>query len=204
VAHADSGDVCNRVLLACWQMAEANPGLARPNAFRWHGDNHVSVRVAHTADLTANELAAARALVFAAFDDCTEDDWEDCLGGIHAMVWEGDAMVAHGAVVQRRLIYKNQPRRTGYVEGVAVRSDRRRQGFGAAVMSELERVIKAAYELGALGTTNDGFPFYMARGWRQWKGRTYALTPAGNIRTAKEDEAILVLEASSAIDVTAD
>jgi aminoglycoside 2'-N-acetyltransferase I len=162
------------------------------------------VRVAHTADLTTDELAAARALVFAAFDDCTEDDWEHCLGGIHAMVWEGDAMVAHGAVVQRRLIYKERPLRTGYVEGVAVRSDRRRQGFGAAVMSELERVIKAAYQLGALGTTDDGFPFYMARGWRQWKGRTYALTPAGIIRTAEEDEAILVLEASSAVDVTAD
>ncbi|MDQ6721849.1 MAG: hypothetical protein M3003_13780 [Candidatus Dormibacteraeota bacterium] len=49
-------------------MAKANPDLARPSAFRWHGDNHVSVRVAHTADLTANELTAARALVFAAFD----------------------------------------------------------------------------------------------------------------------------------------
>jgi hypothetical protein len=34
-------------------MAKANPGLTRPHAFRWHGDNHVSVRVARNADLTA-------------------------------------------------------------------------------------------------------------------------------------------------------
>lgn len=68
-------------------MAKANPGLPRPHAFRWHGDNHVSLRLAHTAYLSADELATARALVFAAFDDCTEDDWEHCLGGINAMVW---------------------------------------------------------------------------------------------------------------------
>jgi aminoglycoside 2'-N-acetyltransferase I len=49
------------------------------------------------------------------------------------MVWEGDATVPHGAVMQRRLMYKDRPLRTGDVEGVAARSDRRRQGFGAAV-----------------------------------------------------------------------
>jgi aminoglycoside 2'-N-acetyltransferase I len=160
------------------------------------------VRVAHTADLSRDELAAARALVFASFDDCTDDDWEHCLGGIHAVVFEGEEAIAHGSVVQRRLIYQDRPLRTGYVEGVAVRSDRRRQGLGGTVMAELERVIRGAYELGALGTTDDGLPFYLGRGWRQWKGQTFGLTPSGIVRTAADDEAILVL--SDAIDVAAD
>src|SRR3712207_8893328 len=46
-------------------------------------------------------------------------------------------------------------RSAGYVEGVAVRPDRRGRGHAAAVMSALERVVRSAYELGALGTTDE-------------------------------------------------
>lgn len=67
--------------------------------------NSSRLQVAHTADLSSQVLAAARTLIFEVFDGATEDDWEHCLGGIHAIVWDGDAMVAHGSVIQRRLIY---------------------------------------------------------------------------------------------------
>ncbi|HET9847308.1 MAG TPA: GNAT family N-acetyltransferase [Candidatus Dormibacteraeota bacterium] len=162
------------------------------------------MQVAHTADLTATQLAAARALVFEVFDDATEDDWEHCLGGIHAIVWEGDRMAAHGSVIQRRLIYKGRALRTGYVEGVAVRADRRRRGLGAAVMAELERVIRAAYVLGGLGASDEGIPFYLARGWQRWQGPSYRLTPEGTYRTADDDDAIFVLPVSESLDPRAD
>ena len=162
------------------------------------------LQVAHTAELSSGELAAARALIYEVFDDATEDDWEHCLGGIHAMLWEGDRLIAHGAVIQRRIIYKERPLRTGYVEGVAVRADRRRQGLGGTVMSELERVIKAAYELGALGSSIEGLEFYTARGWQRWQGRSFALTPDGIIRTPDDDDGIFVLPISMPIDATTD
>ena len=162
------------------------------------------LQVAHTADLTREDLARARALLFDVFGDATEDDWEHCLGGIHAIGWEGERMVAHGSVIQRRLIYRGRALRTGYVEGVAVRADRRRQGLGAAVMAELERVIRAAYELGGLGSSEEGIPFYTARGWQRWHGHSYALTPEGTIRTPDDDDGIFVLPVSESLDLTAD
>ena len=89
----------------------------------------IDVRVAHTAWLAAGELAAIRALLDDAFrGGFSDDDFEHGLGGIHAVVREGDDLVAHGSVVMRRLLHEGRALRTGYVEAVAVRADRRRLG----------------------------------------------------------------------------
>ena len=47
------------------------------------------------------------------------------------------------------LLHGGQSLRTGYIEGVAVRQDRRRQGYGAVMMAALEPLVKSAYQLGA-------------------------------------------------------
>lgn len=161
------------------------------------------VQVAHTADVGAGVLESARALLYDVFDDMTEPDWEHALGGVHAYVMEGEDVIAHASVVQRRLLYSGKALRTGYVEGVAVREDRRRLGLGGAVMAPLERIIRAAYDLGALGATDEAVPLYTARGWRLWEGPSYAITPAGIDRTADVDGAIWVLEAAVPLNVTA-
>ncbi|MET0642186.1 MAG: GNAT family N-acetyltransferase, partial [Jiangellaceae bacterium] len=111
------------------------------------------LRTAHTADLDAGTLAAARALLYDVFDDMTDDDWEHALGGVHALVWDGPELVGHASVVQRRLLYRERALRTGYVEGVGVRADQRKRGHGSAMMTALERVVSNAYDLGALGAT---------------------------------------------------
>jgi len=153
------------------------------------------MQLAHTSELDADALTAARALLDEVFGaDMTDEDWEHALGGVHALAWEEGALVGHASVVQRRLLYGGRALRTGYVESVAVRPDRRRRGVGAAMMEELERVIRTAYELGALGATDDGAPLYRARGWRQWEGELWALTPTGPVRTEAEDGDIYVLE----------
>jgi aminoglycoside 2'-N-acetyltransferase I len=54
-------------------------------------------------------------------------------------------------------------------------------------------VIANAYDVGALGATDAAVPFYVGRGWRRWRGPSWALTPAGVVRTASEDGAIYVL-----------
>src|SRR5215217_8069335 len=122
------------------------------------------VRTAHTADLDAATLAAARSLLDGVFEgDMSDHDWEHSLGGVHALVWEGDELVAHAAVVQRRLLHGGRALLAGYVEGVGVRATRRRRGHGAAVMDALERVVRGAYELGALAATDEAAGFYAAR-----------------------------------------
>ena len=50
-------------------------------------------------------------------------------------------MVAHGAVVPRTLVAGGRALRTGYVEGVATRGDRRGLGLATLVMAEVGRVI---------------------------------------------------------------
>jgi aminoglycoside 2'-N-acetyltransferase I len=163
----------------------------------------LALRVAHTADLDAVTLAAARALLDAVFaGEMTDDDWDHALGGIHALVWDEHELIGHASVVQRRLLHRQRALRAGYVECVAVRADRRRQGHGARMMGELERVVRAAYDIGALGATDDGARFYGARGWRAWQGETLALTPAGITRTKEEDGSVYVLEVSASLDLT--
>jgi aminoglycoside 2'-N-acetyltransferase I len=161
----------------------------------------VEVAVAHTGQLDADVLAAARALLYDVFDDMTEPDWEHSLGGLQALVWDGGELIGHGAVVQRRLLHGGRALRAGYVEGVAVREDRRRQGVGAALVTELERTIRGAYELGALGTTDMGIPFYKARGWQLWRGPSSALTPSGVRRTPEDDGGIYVLATGAELDL---
>jgi len=159
------------------------------------------VRVAHTADLGAATLAEIRALLDDVFDDMTDDDWEHALGGMHALGWDGPRLVAHGSVIQRRLLHNGKSLRTGYVEAVAVRRGQQRRGHGTAIMRELERIIRGAYDLGALGASDDGVPFYTALGWRQWRGPTSAMTPRGIRRTEEEDGGIYVLPGAVPLDL---
>jgi len=161
------------------------------------------VRSAHTADLDIATLTAARALLDAAFEGgFAEHDWEHALGGVHALIWEGAELIGHASVVQRRLLHDGRALRTGYVEGVGVRAVRRGRGHGAAVMEVLERVVAGAYELGALSATGQAAGLYAARGWKEWRGPTAALTPAGIVRTEEEDGGVYVFPVARPLDLS--
>jgi aminoglycoside 2'-N-acetyltransferase I len=160
------------------------------------------LRTAHTADLTASELLAVRRLLDAAFppeEAYTEQDHEHALGGVHALLWEGEELVAHGSVVMRRLLHQGRALRTGYVEAVAVRADRRRRGHGHTVMEALERVIRGAYELGALSASGAAGGFYASRGWQVWPGTVCVLTLRGVERAQDEEGGIHVLPVSATL-----
>ncbi len=161
------------------------------------------LRVAHTADLDAAALAAVRGLLEAVFadDGFADEDWDHALGGMHAIVWEDGAPVAHASVVQRRLLHGGRALRAGYVEAVAVRADRRRRGLGGAVMAAVERIVRGACELGALGASDEGARLYAARGWHRWEGPTSALTPDGIVRTPDDDGGVWVLPAGAPLDL---
>ncbi|NEK84394.1 GNAT family N-acetyltransferase [Blastococcus saxobsidens] len=156
----------------------------------------------HTAQLGPAALVEVRRLLDVCFDEGFGDaDWDHALGGLHALVHVDGALVAHGSVVQRRLLHHGRALRAGYVEAVAVHPAARRRGHGSAVMAALEDVVRRGYDAGALGATDDGAPLYAARGWQPWRGSTWALTPSGRIRTPDDDEAVFVLPGTATLDL---
>jgi aminoglycoside 2'-N-acetyltransferase I len=165
----------------------------------------VDVDVRHTAFLSDSDLRVIRALLDDAFDDGISDaDLEHALGGMHALVWQEQELVAHGSVIMRRLLHEGQTLRTGYVEAVGVRRDRRRQGYGSLVMAALEQIVRGAYELGALGASEMAGSLYAARGWRLWPGTTSVIAPTGIERTPEDEDAIYVFPVTAALTWTGD
>ncbi|KWX23940.1 MULTISPECIES: GNAT family N-acetyltransferase [Mycolicibacterium] len=179
--------------------------MVSPNTYAPHvrGVLHTA-RLVHTSDLDHETREGAHQMVIDAFDgDFTDADWEHSLGGMHALICHHGALIAHGAVVQRRMLYRDIALRCGYIEGVAVREDWRGQGLGTAVMDALEQVLRGAYQLGALSASDVGRQMYTSRGWLPWQGPTSVLAPSGLVRTAEDDGGVFVLPMGIELDTTA-
>ena len=163
------------------------------------------IRVAHTADLQQTLLDETYAMLVEVFEGAIEDsDWEHALGGIHALAYEDGTLVGHASVVMRRLLHEGRALRAGYVEAVGVRREHRRSGHASELMDAVERVIRGAYEVGALGASDMAIPFYRGRGWLPWEGETFALSPEGRVRTPEDDDSLYVLEVSAPLDRAAE
>jgi aminoglycoside 2'-N-acetyltransferase I len=167
-----------------------------------------TARLVHTSDLDAETREGARRMVTDAFGgpdgDFGDADWGHALGGMHAMIVVRGALIAHGAVVQRRLIHRDTALRCGYLEAVAVREDWRGQGLAMAVMDALEQVLRGAYELGALCASEAGRPMYVARGWLPWQGPSSVLKPSGVSPTPDDDGTLFVMPVSVELDTAAE
>ncbi|HTZ12586.1 MAG TPA: GNAT family N-acetyltransferase [Mycobacterium sp.] len=163
-----------------------------------------TARLVHTADLDSEARQRAYEMVNDAFaGEFTDTDWDHALGGMHALIWHRGAIIAHGAVVQRRLVYRGTPLRCGYVEAVAVREDWREQGLAIAILDACEQVIRGGYRLGALSSSDRGRQLYTMRGWLPWRGPTSVLAPAGMTRTPDDDGSVFVLPVGMDLDATA-
>lgn len=163
----------------------------------------IAHRTVHTALLEAAELDRIRDMVDRAFAGQFDGtDWDHALGGLHILVTDDDRVMAHAAVVQRRLVHDDKPIRAGYVEAVAVDRALRGRGYAAAVMDEAERIIRAAYDLGALSAADGVERFYLSRGWQAWQGPTGVLTPTGLTLTPDDDDSTYVLPVSAPAKVT--
>lgn len=164
-----------------------------------------TARLVHTADLDVETRQGIRQMVTEAFaDDFTEADWEHALGGMHALIWYRGAIIAHAAVVQRRLFYRGSALRCGYVEGVAVREDWRGRGLVNALLDGVEQVMRGAYQLGALSSTDRARALYNSRGWLPWRGPTSVLAPTGPTRTPDDDGSVFVLPVDVSLDTAAE
>jgi aminoglycoside 2'-N-acetyltransferase I len=165
------------------------------------------VRQLRTTDLTADETAAIRTLLWAAFADdehgaFTEDDWLHAIGGVHFVVEAGGRIVSHASVVEREIHIDGVPLRTGYVEAVATAPDEQRRGYGSGVMRAVNQHIETQFEIGALGTGSQ--PFYERLGWQIWRGQSYVRLAGGDVATPDEDGYIMVFRTptSAAVELT--
>jgi aminoglycoside 2'-N-acetyltransferase I len=164
-----------------------------------------TARLVHTADLDSEARQRVHQMVSEAFaDDFSENDWEHALGGMHALICRHGAIIGHAAVVQRRLFYKGDTLRCGYLEAVAVREDCRGQGLVHALLDGAEQVMRGAYQLGALSSSARARTLYAARGWLPWRGPTSVLAPTGPTRTPDDDGTIFVLPVGISLDTSAD
>jgi aminoglycoside 2'-N-acetyltransferase I len=163
-----------------------------------------TARLVHTADLESDALQRARDMVSEAFGgDFTDSDWDHALGGMHALIWHRGVIIAHGAVILRRLLYRGVALRCGYVEAVAVREDWRGQGLAVAILDACEQVIRGGYQLGALSSSDRGRGLYALRGWLPWRGPTSVLAPTGPTRTPDDDGTVFVLPLLANLDPSA-
>lgn len=146
-----------------------------------------------SAEISDARLIAIRKMLDEAFeDDFADTDWEHGLGGTHAMVVEGEQVLAHASVVARTITIGTRAARVGYVESVGVAPTRQRQGLGSAVMRAIDEIITEQFELGMLGTGE--FNFYERLGWERWHGPTWVLRADGRREpTPDEDGWIMVL-----------
>ncbi|MCW2553541.1 MAG: aminoglycoside 2-N-acetyltransferase [Mycobacterium sp.] len=165
-----------------------------------------TARLVHTSDLDGETREDARRMLLTAYADgeidFTDADWEHSLGGMHALICVRGALIAHGAVVQRRMVHRGMALRCGYLEAVAVREDWRGQGLAMAVMDALEQVLRGAYQMGALSSSDAGRNLYASRGWLPWQGTTAVLAPSGMTPTPDDDGSIFVLPLSVDLDTT--
>lgn len=162
------------------------------------------MRVQRRASAEASDdlLRQVRDLLDDAFEgDFSDEDWAHTLGGWHVVAFDDAAVVAHAAVVHRTIRVADVSYRCGYVEGVATRQVRQRQGSGSAVMAEASALIRERFELGVLSTGLH--EFYGRLGWESWQGPSFVDDGGRLVRTEEEDDGIMVLRVgpSAGIDL---
>jgi aminoglycoside 2'-N-acetyltransferase I len=59
--------------------------------------------------------------------------------------------------------------------------------------------VRGAYEVGALGATDEAIPLYERHGWMRWRGPLAAMTPTGVVETPEYGDAVFVLAVSAVL-----
>ncbi len=145
-----------------------------------------------TDEATGTFLNELRELLAKAFgSNFTGDDWEHGLGGTHIVLRDSRLLVAHAAIVPRRLYIGEDIFSGGYVENVATLPDRQHQGLASLAIMEANSTIVKRFEVGALSSSSKDF--YRKFGWEDWQGPSYVLTNNEWVRSESEDDGIMIL-----------
>ena len=132
----------------------------------------------------------------------SDDDWAHARGGLHLWTEVDGVLVSHAAVVPRRIDCAGWMFDAGYVEAVATAADHRGRGFGTAVMTRANDVIRGGFAIGVLSTSASDF--YARIGWERWLGPTFVDTPNGRRATPDDDGGIMILRTPRSSPVNRD
>jgi len=153
-----------------------------------------------TIEASGDLLADIRRLLVDAFEgEFSDDDWDHTLGGSHVIVTDEGSLLSHAAVVPRTLEVAGRRLHGGYVEGVATAPTMQREGLASVVMAEAAQLLRSQFEMGALSTGRHSF--YARLGWERWQGPTFVRRGEELIRTATEDDGVMVLRFGPSEDV---
>jgi aminoglycoside 2'-N-acetyltransferase I len=178
------------------RQPQASPDTTRPA--------NLPVRIVQTSELDVTQLAVLRQMLQRAYDnDFTDHDWQHACGGTHLLLELGPDMLAHAAVVPRRITFDDRVVRAGYVEAVAVDPAYQGCGLGTIIMTTAAEHIDAQFELGVLSTGSTSF--YERLGWIVWSGPSIVRRADGVFRSRDDDGGIMVRlnPASPVIPLTA-
>lgn len=134
----------------------------------------------------------------------SDDDWGHAMGGHHIVVTDEGLVVAHAAVVHRRLWLGERPLDVGYLEAVAIAPARQGTGVGRSVVTEISDRVRRDFAMGGLSTARHGF--YERLGWDRWAGPTFVRHGDGtDVRTEDQDAGVMVLRhgPSATVDLAA-
>jgi aminoglycoside 2'-N-acetyltransferase I len=161
-----------------------------------------NLQLAHTAFLGQGTRSLTRAFLAEVFaGEFSNHDWENAIGGIHALLWEDGSLIGHASMIQRRLLHQGRALRAGFLECVGVRADRRRRRHGTTMMQALTAATADVYDLSALCSNEEAKPFYEKLGWAVWRGPLSTLTPDGVRDDSRCRGRVFVLEHSFPLDL---
>jgi len=144
------------------------------------------------SDELANHAPAIRQFLFDAFEgDFSDDDFDHCLGGRHFLMFRDSQLVGHAAVVSRAMAFDDLSLEVGYLEAMAVHPGWRGRGLGFELLAKATEFCREHYRVSMLSTDTHGF--YERHGWRRLNGLSFVATDAGLVRTAEDDEGLMLL-----------
>jgi len=121
-----------------------------------------------------------------------DDMWTEIGPGPHFLIEQDGDLVAHACLVFGQVRTGDLKLEAAFVENVATRVERRREGLATAVMRAAQAEIMNGADLGVLGT---GTPeLYEPLGWERWRGPTSVRESDGTTtQTPEEDGFVHVL-----------
>ncbi len=153
----------------------------------------MTLRISSSNEPFSNEKTLEiRELLHGSFEgDFSEQDWQHTLGEYRFLGHIDDELIAHGAVVPRKLIIDGEITTAGYVEAIAVKQTFWRNGHGTALMRAITEHCLSAFSISMLST--DEKAFYRRLGWSEFTGESYVLMDGREVRSAEEDDGLMFL-----------
>ena len=160
--------------------------------------SEMRLRTALSDELSAERFEELTRLCEAAFEEPFVSAWERVGPGVHVLGEMEGHVVAHAMIVDRRMYLGHEADvalDVGYVEHVATLPELQGHGHGAAVMRDIDRIIRDEYALGALATGSIGF--YERLGWETWLGPTSVRMVEGErVRSTEDDGNVMIRRTS--------